>query len=83
MKHKKLLILFLSVLGLFVLSVAVNAQERQTFSKEDVDEKFRSQVADVIGAANCEKLLQALYNISTLEDISELPALFVAETGPH
>ncbi len=47
------------------------------FSKEDVDEKFRSQAVDVIGAAGCDKALQALHNVESLADMATLMPLFV------
>ena len=47
------------------------------FSEEDVDGKFRSQAADVVGAASCEKLLQALHNIESVDDVAMLMPMFV------
>lgn len=47
------------------------------FSSADVDAKFRSQVADAIGAQRCEQLLQVLRNIDTLDDMAKLPPLLV------
>jgi uncharacterized membrane protein len=37
MKHKRLVIPFISLIALIVFPVVVFAQERQTFSKEDVE----------------------------------------------
>ena len=42
----------------------------------EVDDKFRSQVKDVLGDDACEKLLSALRNIRALDDLSLLPPLF-------
>src|SRR5262249_18996756 len=53
----------------------------QPLSSQDVDEKFRSQVANILGAENCEKLLRTLRNIDALDKISNLPPLFVVQPG--
>jgi 2-methylcitrate dehydratase PrpD len=47
------------------------------FSSDDVDEKFRSQVAEVVGAERCEALLRALHEIDTLDDVADLLPLLV------
>jgi 2-methylcitrate dehydratase PrpD len=47
------------------------------FSSEDVDQKFRSQAADVVGTERCEALLQALHNIDSLDDVANLLPMLV------
>ncbi|MBI4191975.1 MAG: MmgE/PrpD family protein [Betaproteobacteria bacterium] len=51
------------------------------FSSDEVDDKFRSQVADVFGAERCEKLLGVLRNIDTLDDVAKLPPMLVVKNG--
>ena len=46
-------------------------------SQDDVDEKFSSQVADVLGGETCLKLLDVLRHIDTLDDVSALTRLLV------
>ena len=47
------------------------------FSSDEVDDKFRSQVAGVVGAEKCEQLVRVLRNIESLDDMAELPAMLV------
>lgn len=51
------------------------------FSSNEVDDKFRSQVVDVLGAERCENLLRVLRNIESLDDMAELPAMLVVQEG--
>ena len=44
------------------------------FSSADVDEKFRSQVNEVLGTDRGEELLQTLRNIALVRDVATLPA---------
>lgn len=45
----------------------------------DVDAKFRSQVADVVGVARCDELLERLREIAAVDDVAKLtPALVKA-----
>ncbi|OGA38052.1 MAG: hypothetical protein A3G24_05540 [Betaproteobacteria bacterium RIFCSPLOWO2_12_FULL_62_13] len=51
------------------------------FSNNEVDEKFRSLVADVVGAEKCERLVRVLRSIESLNDMAELPAMLVVQEG--
>lgn len=46
-------------------------------TREEIDEKFRSQVRGDFGSERCEELLRTLRNIPTLDDIAKLPAKWV------
>jgi 2-methylcitrate dehydratase PrpD len=47
-------------------------------SSDDLDDKFRSQAADVLGPERCEQVLGILRNIVDVQDVAELPPLLVA-----
>jgi len=47
-------------------------------SAAEIDDKFRSQVADVIGTDRCEELLRVLRNVGSLDDMAKLPPMLVA-----
>ncbi|MBI2224607.1 MAG: hypothetical protein HYU44_06550, partial [Betaproteobacteria bacterium] len=48
-------------------------------SSNEVDDKFRSQVVDVLGAEGCENLMRVLRNIESLDDMAKLPAMLVVQ----
>lgn len=45
------------------------------FTTADVDQKFRSQVTDRLGTAQCEALLEALHGIDTAESLHHMISL--------
>jgi 2-methylcitrate dehydratase PrpD len=47
-------------------------------SSRELDDKFRSQVAPVLGNGRCEELLSALRNVDVLDDMAKLPRMLVA-----
>ncbi len=47
------------------------------FTDADVDEKFSSQVADVVGKERCAALLATLHDLESVKDIAELMPKFV------
>ena len=47
-------------------------------TSDQVDDKFRSQVAAVLGDARCDKLLRTLRTIDELDAVAKLPPMFVA-----
>ncbi len=47
-------------------------------SSAELDEKFRAQVTDVLGAARSAELVQVLRNIDTLDDVAKLMPTLVA-----
>ena len=46
-------------------------------SSAEIDDKFRSQVVDVLGAEQCVQLVRMLRNIDALDDIARLPPMLV------
>ncbi len=48
-------------------------------SSDEIDNKFRAQVTDLLGTQRCENLLKTLRDVASLEDIAQLPPMFVAE----
>ena len=46
-------------------------------SRDEIADKFRSQVTDSLGQDRCESLLSALLNIDQLKDMSKLPPTLV------
>ena len=49
-------------------------------ASEQIDDKLRSQVADVLRANRCESLLQALRKIETLDDVATLFPMLVSKS---
>jgi len=41
-------------------------------TRVELDEKFRTQVEDVLGARNCEAALDLLRNIDLVDDVAQL-----------
>jgi 2-methylcitrate dehydratase PrpD len=50
-------------------------------SSAELDNKFRAQVADVVGAARCDQLLSVLRNLDSVDDMAQLPPMLVATQG--
>ena len=48
-------------------------------SSNEIDDKFRSQVVDVMGDVRCENLIQVLRNIESLDDVAKLPPMHVLQ----
>ena len=46
-------------------------------SSAEIDDKFRSQVVDVLGAERCGELVRVLRNIDALDDMAKLPPMLV------
>ncbi len=49
------------------------------FSSNEVDDKFRSLVADVVGTERCENLVRVLRGIERLDDMARLPAMLAVQ----
>ena len=48
-------------------------------SAAEIDNKFRSQVVDVLGAERCENVLRAIRDIDALDDMAKLPPMLVIQ----
>lgn len=59
------------------LVINAKGSPSKPLSKDEVDNKFRSQVVDVLGAERCEQLLRTLRDIDALDDMAKLPAMFI------
>ena len=46
-------------------------------SSDQIDDKFRHQVADVLETEHCEQLLRTLRNIDALDDMAKLPRMLI------
>jgi len=46
-------------------------------SSSDIDEKFRSQVADILGTERCEQLIRLLRGIESIDDMAKVPPMLV------